>query len=200
MLLLATDNGPHTPESPAGWTAGQIIDTSAAWGSSDDLSYNDAIRLRDRVEKALIAHHREVQDRERQNLKERGSEHLAVAPEASADVADALETIMQVIVSRDEYGAPVFPPSIRTHFDNPAGRLALTNLLVRNFHEVAMIERSWHAQGDPDHPMAKAFLAVKSDGHLALARPDVGALGGHEVLALMHQHNTPPQVASAVEG
>jgi hypothetical protein len=187
VRLMMTDGGPHSPETLAGWTASQLIDVAAA--TATGMDYTEASQFRARLERALVKHHRVAQEGERQKLSEAGSKHLLSVIDTTEHIPDAVDTIIAVANARNDDGEFLFGPVIRDHFNQPAARSALERMLHEHFLENVKIERSWHADANPDDHAAKAFTAFLQDPHAHLA-PDEQLAAPRDVLHAVVQSMT----------
>jgi hypothetical protein len=184
--ILATDGGPHPPEKWAQATVAQIMEIAS---SAPEALYREATDLERKLIELLAGHHASAQDLERGALSTSGADHLAApvdtAPHLSSAVADIVELAKGT--------------SFEGHFSTPETQAYLAEVLHSHFHNVKMIERSWHADANPDHPLAKAFRAVASEGHALLTKSDdeLGEHGGREAVSAMvtnHSSATAPGV------
>lgn len=142
--VLATDGGPHPPETWAAVTASQVIDIAS---SASGALLAEARDFRARVEEILVGHHRLAQEHERGGLATEGAERLGTDIDTSGHVPDAVDDII----------AAAKGTSFAAHFAQPPVRAYLERLVHEHFHHSMHIERQWHADSNPEHPHAAAF-------------------------------------------
>jgi hypothetical protein len=157
--IMATDGGAHPPEKWARTTASQIISIAS---SAPDALLREATDFEARLVETLTKHHGLVQDSERGALGTEGPERLASVIDTSQHTPDAVDDV--IALARGT--------SFAAHFAKPEVRAYLERLLHEHFHHSMHIERSWHADANPDHPHAVAFRAIRDNGHAVLTDDD----------------------------
>ncbi len=178
MQLMITDGGPHSPEKWAAVTVRGVIDIAE---TAPDALLREAREFEDKAVATLTRHHALVQDHERNGLSTEGADRLASNIDPSGHIPDAVDDI--IALSKGT--------SFAAHFATPETREYLERLLHEHFHHSMWIERSWHANAHPDHPLSRLFRAVAADGHALLARHDdeLADLGGRETVLRVHDAN-----------
>ncbi len=156
---MITNGGPHPPEKWASVTASQIIDIAA---SAPETLLRDARAFQAKIEGLLTEHHRSVQESERTALNTAGTDHLAADMDTSYHIPDALDDLVAAAKGTSFHG----------HFAKPEVQDYLRRLLHEHMHHIMLIERSWHADAHPDHPLSVAFHAVAANGHALLVQSD----------------------------
>lgn len=174
MFLMVTDGGPHPPEKWAALTASQVIEIAS---TASGALLSEARTFQAKVEAVLVAHHRLVQDHERDALASEGPDRLATDIDTSGHLPDAVDDVI----------AAARGTSFAAHFAKPETRAYLEELLHNHFHQSMWIERSQIADATPDHLMAKCFRAVATHGHtlLPLHDKDLKGHGGRESVSRM---------------
>lgn len=178
MTLMMTDGGPHPPEKWAAVTVRGVLNIAE---SAPDALLREAREFENKAVAILTKHHALIQDHERAGLVTEGPDRLASDIDPSGHIPDAVDDIIALAKGT----------SFAAHFDNPETRSYLNQLLHEHFHHSMWIERSWHADTHPDHPLSKVFRAVAADGHALLARHDdeLVDLGGRDPVQRVHDAN-----------
>lgn len=156
--ILATEGGPHSAAQWAVVTAGQIIQIAqTAEGDVASAARRLELKILDILEEA----HGAVQRVETDRLREFGGERL-LRPMA---IAKKVEAPFQAILKATE-GTP-----FTEHFAQDEVQDRLRRVLGSHFATAMQIERSWHADTNPDLPEAQAFKAAQTEGpeHPAIA-------------------------------
>lgn len=184
--IMATDGGPHPPEKWARVTASQIIDIAA---SAPEALLREARAFEEKVVGILEGHHGLVQVHERTSLETQGTERLADPINTEGHVPDAVDDIIAAAKGTSFEAHFNLPQRQEPQLDNegnqvrdvdgnpmivtvPSTREYLEQLLHQHFHHSMHIERSWHADANPDHPHSIAFKAVQADGHALLTQSE----------------------------
>jgi|SRR6516162_388840 len=177
---MITNGGPHPPEKWAGVTAKMIIDIAA---TAPEALFREATAFQNKVEQLLVGHHRLAQEHERNALAGEGNARLLADLDTSGHVPDALDDIL----------AAARGTSFAGHFEKPQTQAYLERLLHEHMHHIMLIERSWYADAHPDHPAARLFKAVQTDGHAVLQRTDeeLAPHGGFEAALQMVRVHVP---------
>ncbi len=148
--VMITDGGPHPPEKWAEQTASQIIDIAA---TAPEAKLKEAREFREKIVAILTPHHAKVQDHERGKLAA-SIERMATPLDPTPHIGEAVDAII----------AAAKGLSFEAHFQQPETRAYLENLIGSHFATAMHIERSWHADRNPDHPHSKAFMAAHHPG------------------------------------
>lgn len=148
--IMVTNFGSHAPDKWAAESAAQIVDIIQIEPTSIVFDTMSAAKtkLQDDLEVALIASHGTVQDHEGAALDKHGHDRLdhPMAPEA--DHLDEAVAAVQAVADKSMFSQ---------HFRKPEVVSFVRSTLGSHFASVRQIERSWHADKNPDHPKAKAF-------------------------------------------
>ena len=143
--ILKTDNGPHSVEDWAEATSGFIF--TIAEGMTDERK-SSALKLQAAVVDILEKHHEAVQAGERLFIETdayHGANDLNIHQHTDLD-----EAVSEIIAAGQatpwvaEFSHPDMPTKIR-------------DILISHLATNAQIERSWHADNNPDHPAAIVF-------------------------------------------
>lgn len=131
VSVLATNHGPHPADKWAFATAQHVfpIDPSVV---GDRLLAAQRTQLA--IADALVQHHTNVQDAERQHLTEKGDARLA-EPLDATDHANAAFEALKVAVSGSPWAE---------HFAKPEVQAAALDTIHQHFRTSQDIERSWH--------------------------------------------------------
>ena len=153
--VMITNGGTHPPEKWAEQSADQIID--AIQLEPTYVAYEAALQgknlLRDKVRDALVGLHGQVQSKERGYLQA-SSGHLAEPLDPSDHIDEALAAV----------NAAIAGSMFASHYAKPDTQLYIKNVLASHFSSSMHIERSWHADKNPDDANAKAFRAQHHPG------------------------------------
>lgn len=170
--IMVTNGGPHPPESWAEVTSNWIVQDLIPV----DPAHPDAAKwrlARDELEmklrKALVSHHANTQDYARRKLKQVGHDRLSHEPDAGPHVDDAMAAIVEAAK-----GTP-----FEAHFTTDKVAEYCRKTLGQHFRTVDHIERSWHADRNPEIEQAKAFRAAKNTGphpSIASSAPEAPAI------------------------
>jgi hypothetical protein len=189
MRLMATDGGSHPPETLAGMTAQRIIDDFAV--HAPEAAYAEVMAFRDTIDRIMTAHHRLVQEAERSALQTEGPARLIQQVDTHVHIPDALDDIMAAAKEKVD-GKPKWP-TLMTYFARPETQQYLEDVLHMELHQNMHIERSWHADANPEDPHAVAFNAIRANGHglLNTHDDDLKPHGGRELLSAMVRNSIP---------
>ena len=145
--IMVTDEGPHPAETWAEVTADQIIRISE---SAPEGLISEARVFRERLVLILTGHHDRVQQHERGQIAEAGHARLQHDLDAAGHIDGPLAEIIEAA------GATSFAD----HFQKLEIQQYLRDLLHSHFATSMFIERSWHADRNPETSEAQAFRAV----------------------------------------
>lgn len=140
-IILRTENGPHPADAWAMVTAQQIVDYDQQL-STDKLA--KAQELREQVARVLQPHFEKVQTEEQSKL---AADSAAIASPLVIEIADAVGEVL----------AKLIESLWADHFKRPEVQDVVRDTIQRNMNTIAYIERSWHADRNPDHPAVAAF-------------------------------------------
>lgn len=156
--VIATDFGPHSAEDLAISTAAQLISVAseasglnAAKGRKLELQFIDI----------LEEHHQRVQDHERGQLEEHGDVRLSDPLDPTEHVDEPFDAIIAAAAAV-EGARPGTTSAIAKHYADPKVQIAVREVLATMFATNMDIERSWHADRNPDGEHAKAFKARRA--------------------------------------
>lgn len=164
VAILVTDNGPHPPATWANATAGQLVDIIQVAENSPVFEAAEAAKkaLCAAIEKALVSHHAALQAHERGKIAEHGGARLMHKlsgtldhPEDPAGLLDATVATVQACAQGTMFAA---------HYRKPPVAAFIRKAVGRHFATAMHIERSWHADRNPDDPHAQEFRAQHHAG------------------------------------
>lgn len=173
VAIMKTNGGPHPAEKWALTTVGEIM--QAVFGIRDAETATQR-KLEIALLDALERQHGAVQRHERGKIAELGvgrlaqpldpSEHLGAPIE---DMVDATRAVGQVEMADPDNPGKTKMVDVAAHFARPEVQEQLRLLIGRHFATSMDVERSWHADRNPDDPVAKAYRAARRDhgGHRA---------------------------------
>ena len=138
-MIMVTENGPHSAEYWARTTAEQIVQGSGA------------TEIRDALIGVLTPHYERVQVSERELLED-DSERLA-------DPLDAHEFTLRGAVSDVMDVANASASS--AHFKQKHVQEYVSRLIAQHLSTATEVERSWHADRNPNDPVVRAYRAAK---------------------------------------
>lgn len=153
MYILKTDGGAHTPQEWARATAAHIIQIAE---QVPDAKLNEAKEFERRIIELLTSHHADVQEAEREHLARNAVARFA-APLTSKYIPlddEQIHLPIRKILSLAE------GKSFASHFEQDHIGDALRDMLRRDFASIMHIERSWHADLNPDFLPGQEFLAL----------------------------------------
>jgi hypothetical protein len=158
VRFMSTDGGPHPADKWAEITVAYILDLIEVDDNSATPAAMQARRerrdLRGKIQSILEGHHGTVQESERGKLSTEGHDRL----KGTIDPAEhPLDKMTDDIVSAAE-GMSIIGP----HFQKPEVRTAIRGLIGNHFATSMDIERSWHADRNQDHPVARAYRAARA--------------------------------------
>ena len=151
VKVMITNGGTHPPEKWAEQTAEQLVDVIQIEPTypNYEVALQDKNVLKGKLMEAMVKHHGNVQDRERDQLKA-SSERLThdLAPHQS----HLEETLADVnaVFQASQFSA---------HFAKPEVQQFVRSTIASHFASAMHIERSHHADRNPDDQHAKAFRA-----------------------------------------
>ena len=151
VYVMKTDGGSHPPEKWAEVTASQIVQIAE---SAPEGRSAEARALRDKIVAVLTDHHGRAQDKEKAALAEHGHARLGHDLDPSEHIDDALPAVV----------AAANGTSFAEHFARPDVQDYLRRVLHKDFGTAMHIERSWHADRNPDAPEAAAFRGAHHPG------------------------------------
>ncbi len=149
--VLVTDGGPHPPEKWAEVTASQIVDDIAT--HAPQTGVGESQEFRDKLVAILTPHHGRVQESERGALV-----HVPGRMQHDLDPTPHLSDPLAEIVAAAQghtFGA---------YFTRPETQEYLRRVIGTHFATAMQIERSWHADRNPNTPEARAFRATHHPG------------------------------------
>jgi hypothetical protein len=150
--FLVTDDGPHPPEKWAEVTADHIIAISE---QAEETKVVEAQRFREKLVDLLTRLHDSTQKNERGQLEAEGVGRLAAELDpGEEDLEGPAGEIIQLAAGF----------SFEDHFQKPETKEHLKNVLRSHHASQVFIERSWHADRNPDSPEAKEFHAKYHPG------------------------------------
>lgn len=136
MLVMVTNGGPHPPETLALNTAMAICPIDEDLAKTDGPRHFKALCLQADIARALIPHHAEVQNGQRNLIKMNGD--MVHAIELGVDEGRLTESLRAV--QQAALGTPW-----AEHFQKPEVMNAIVDELHRHFRTNQQIERQWHA-------------------------------------------------------
>lgn len=151
MYVMVTDGGPHPPDKWAKVTAQQIFDDIET--NAPQVGLGEARQFRDELEQLLTQHHGNVQDSERALIARHGDARLS----HPLDATPHLPAVAAIVALAARH-------SFRDYFARPQTAEYLRHLLSAHFATAMHIERSWHADRNPDSEHARAFRATYHPG------------------------------------
>jgi hypothetical protein len=110
--------------------------------------------LRTKIQAILEGHHAKVQEAERGKLATEGHERLKGAIDPTEHPLDQMAD--DIVAATD--GMAIIGP----HFHKPEVRKAIVSRLGNHFATSMGEERSWHADRNQDHPVARAYRAART--------------------------------------
>ncbi len=151
VQVLATDGGPHAPETWAMATARNIMPIGP------DIAPNREIRARElqlKIADALVPHHGAVQEGERAALADRGPARLSEPQELSDAVRQAVDEVVAAAAGTPWEG----------HFADPTVQRLIAQEVGAHLATAADIERRWWRHRNPASDLDQASLAAGSPG------------------------------------
>jgi hypothetical protein len=139
-VILRTENGPHPADAWAMITAEQIV----AYDQLPADKLLKAQQLRLDLAQVLQAHIEAIQGAEQAKLK---SDTAAIASPLRVEIADVVAGVF----------AKLAKSLWAEHFGRPEVQAVIEDIIQRNLNTVAYIERSLHADHNPDHPAVAVF-------------------------------------------
>jgi hypothetical protein len=172
--VLIHNGGPIPPEKWAEAQAKHIaFIPSGTTGKKLDLS----LKLQAAIAAVLEKHHHTVQQGERIHIKTHGHDRLT--HQLDADCHCSVDAVADEVIAcakgtpweadfnyqgQPEIAGDAAAGIEPQHFI-PSYKSLLVTMLARNFRTNMHIERSWHADRNPDEPQCKAFHAAHNCGH-----------------------------------
>jgi hypothetical protein len=144
--ILITDGGPHPADKWAVVTAEHIFQIGPGVTGDKMLA---AKKFQITIAEILMPHHQGVQDDAQVSLKADAVAHMATAYDPLAKAQAACAAIVSA--------AAATPWA--EHFAKPEVQQAVIQEIGNHFATAEHIERSWHADRNPDTDAAKAFRA-----------------------------------------
>lgn len=158
--VMITNGGPHPPDKWAAQTARSICDLIQIDEAADSAEAKTARKAKPHLEldlaDVLEEMHRQNQDNERAKLGEEGDARLS-KPLIQLQ-SDAVENGLAMVV------AVTASTPFAAHFALPQVQAVVRNILAQHCANAMHIERSWHADRNPDGKHAKAFRARQLHG------------------------------------
>lgn len=128
---MITEGGPHPPEKWAEQTADQIISVAE---SAPDALLAEARSFHRAIIDILTKHHASVQRIEREHLRSKGAGHYASPIDPLPHIENPVTQIIDTAKGT----------SLESHFAQPFIKTYLMQVIGNHFHDVVMIERSYH--------------------------------------------------------
>ena len=147
-MVLATDGGPHPADKWASATAEMLVPLDAI---TDGHRRNAAKRLQADIADALEPHHKGVHDAEKAGIKANGFDHFDTDFDHTNHTPDALATVI----------ACAKGTLWEDHFAKPEVQAVAAEVIASHFNSGADIERQWHADRSPEHPVAIAYKTAR---------------------------------------
>lgn len=155
MQIMKTDGGPHPADKWADVTVQAILDLiqiDDGSSSAEAVAARAAKRnLRPVLFDILMAEYDCVQKDERTALVKEGCGRLESAFAIEDHIAEAIDSFTEAL--------SITP--FAEHFAKPEVMVVIRQIIGQNLHNVIYIERSWHADANPDAPETRAFRARK---------------------------------------
>ncbi len=151
--ILVTNGGPHSADRWAEATASHIVDIADHIAGE---KRGAAIRLQAAIIDILTTHHTTVQVGERNVLQNVGHSRLC-APLNPIDHVSIDQIVSEIIAAAN--GTPW-----AAEFNDPEAAIHLRAVLHQHFATSMHIERSWHADRNPNIPEAMQFRATHNLG------------------------------------
>lgn len=175
IMMMKTNGGPHPAGKWAIVTAGQIMRSVFGVDNAEAASQRKLeLAILDVFEK----HHDKVQTHERGKITEHGIDRLTHPLEPAehiddtlADFMNACKTVGPIEAARlaDDPDVGSRTVDVAAHFAKPEVARQI-KLIIGGHTSASMgIERSWHADRNADHPVARAYRAARHEHgpHLA---------------------------------
>lgn len=148
--IMATNGGAHPPQKWAAESAAQITDVIQI--APDSIVFDSMTaaksKFQDDIEAALVAHHDTVQDHEQDAIDQHGHDRLGHALAPEQEHLDEAVKAVQAVADTTMFAA---------HFRKPEVQQFVRSTLGSHFASVRQIERSIHADENPNVAQAKAF-------------------------------------------
>ena len=154
--VMKTNFGPHPASKWADTTADQIVTVDPS-ASEDQLQAGNV--LRDKLVDVLEKHHALVQKHERDELADDDERVATELKPEDYHVAEAVAAVIAVAAGT----------AFAAHFAKPEIVDYLHRLLTQHFQTSMDVERSWHADRNPDADVAQAYRKARTEhgSHLA---------------------------------
>ncbi len=163
--ILTTDGGPHPADKWAAETANQIVamvQIDEASGSPAAVAARKAKpRLQLAIAEVMEDLHDNVMKYERAMLAEDGDDHLLTPLDPKGGQLDTVEEAVTEILALTE-GTP-----FAAHF--AANAAAVQSTVAHHFALIMDIERSWHADRNPDSQKVIAYREARAIRGAAMA-------------------------------
>jgi len=151
---MITNGGPHKSAFWAEKTAELIVEIADHVAGE---KRGAAVKLQAAIIDILEGHHRTVKHGERASIAQTGHDRLGHNLDCSDHVAvDDVVTEIINAAANTAWADDFAKDETREH---------LRNLLESHFHTSMLIERSWHADRNPNAPQAQAFKAAFHPGN-----------------------------------
>lgn len=149
--ILITNGGTHSPEKWADTTAEHIFQVGSAVAGDRLIA---AKKFQIQIAEILMPHHDAVQTDAKASLAANAQAHMTKAydPLAKAEQATA-----EIVAAAK--GTPW-----EDHFAKPEVQQVMVQEIGNHFATAEHIERSWHADRNPNTDAAKAFRAAHHPG------------------------------------
>ena len=143
MRIMVTNGGPHPPEKWALASAEDIFNIDPEMSGARLI---EAQKLQVAIAEALVGHHCTVQDNEKSRLQE--NIHYIHSPH---DPSEYLDHVMNDVLAVLK-GSPW-----QKHFAKKNVREAMREVIANHFMAAQHIERSWHADRNPQCEISQAY-------------------------------------------
>lgn len=151
--ILITNGGPH----PASKLAEATVDQLIVFGPNpSEEEVRAGMELRAQFQSILEGHHASMQIKERAELKRKRDYILTKAVPAE----DFVEQL------KDELLAAAAETRFADHFSKPEVQEYIKNVVRQLFHISMDIERSWHADRNPDMAEAREYREKRREAPL----------------------------------
>jgi hypothetical protein len=152
--ILTTNHGPHPAAKWAEQSAAMIADVIQIEPTALGFAELNAQKaeFENEVSAALHSDHEAVQTDERDAIAAHGMARLSHSTDPDLEHLDAAVEKVVAVAKTKIFGS---------HFDKPEVKAFVRTTLGQHFATSKHIERSWHADRNPDSPEAQAFKAQK---------------------------------------
>jgi hypothetical protein len=172
--VMTTDGGPHTTDRWAYVTAKKIVDTFVVVPTSPQKVELEVAKDAARAEiyKIMERHHKAVQSKEREALKQGDHARLItkLQPKEHTDIEEAIEEIVQALqpvlkrcnfVEQVQTADTPFPAKNRAETNQDIYDMVAASVFC-DMNTVMDIERSWHADKNPENKHSVEYRRLKT--------------------------------------